>query len=152
MKKYYSYNKSFNSRCFVSQKSRDKIQEMVSRRTYKCLRYSTERLCYRLLSEKGISPILQYKFYDCRDVNPLPFDFAFYLGKKICCIETDGQQHEQPVKIFGGDSSFQKTRKHDKIKTDFCQRNHIPLLRLKQKNMSNWKNRIDRFLLYAASK
>ena len=139
------------SRCFVSQKSRDKIQEMVSRRTYKCLRYSTERLCYRLLSEKGISPILQYKFYDCRDVNPLPFDFAFYLGKKICCIETDGQQHEQPVKIFGGDSSFQKTRKHDKIKTDFCQRNHIPLLRLKQKNMSNWKNRIDRFLLYASS-
>lgn len=129
------------------QKSKDKIQELVSRRTYKKLKYKTERLCYRLLSERGIYPMLQYKFDDCRDTYPLPFDFAFYVNTQLCCIETDGVQHDKALEIYGGEKGFEVRQKHDKIKTDYCKKHHISLLRLKEKNISDWTNQIDKFLI-----
>lgn len=129
------------------QKSKDKIQELVSRRTYKKLKYKTERLCYRLLLERGIYPMLQYKFDDCRDTYPLPFDFAFYINTQLCCIETDGTQHDKALDIYGGEEGFEVRQKHDKIKTDYCKKHHISLLRLKEKDISDWENQIDKFLI-----
>lgn len=71
-------------------------------------------------------------FEDCKDKKPLPFDF--YLVEFNACIEVDGVGHYRPV-AFGGDKEkavalYQERVKNDKIKTEYCTKNNIPLLRL----------------------
>ncbi len=79
----------------------------------------------------------QYKFDDCRNINPLPFDFAIFDDKNnlICLIEYDGEQHFRPV-CFGGISmekaieNFKETKINDNIKNMYCQQNDISLFRI----------------------
>ena len=48
-------------------------------------------------------------------------------------IEYDGEQHEQPVELFGGASKLEKIERYDQIKDQYCRENKIPLLRIRQK-------------------
>ena len=88
-----------------------------------------------LLSE-NIYYIPQKRFNECKDKQPLPFDF--YLPKHNLCIEYDGRQHFKPVKQFGGTKGFEDRVKKDKIKSKFCEDNGINLLRIKyNENIKN---------------
>ena len=74
----------------------------------------------------------QYSFLDCKNKRPLKFDF--YLPDYNTCIEFDGQQHFKPWYKFGivaGNNLFKKTQKCDSIKTNYCKKNNINLLRIK---------------------
>ena len=71
----------------------------------------------------------QYKFKDCKHKLPLPFDF--YLSDLNACIEYDGKQHSAPVKTFGGEAAHQLQVIKDQIKTDYCLKNNIPLIRIR---------------------
>lgn len=77
--------------------------------------------------------IRQYKFKDCKDINPLPFDF--YLPDFNIIIEYDGEHHYYPVNHGENNKEqtiikFETTKKHDKIKTDYCKENNINLIRI----------------------
>lgn len=76
----------------------------------------------------NIKYIPQYKFDNCRDKYPLPFDF--YLPDYNSCIEFDGEQHFKPIDFFGGEEGFRVRQLHDQIKTDYCNANNIHLLRI----------------------
>lgn len=79
----------------------------------------------------------QYKMNECRNINPLPFDFAILNENKDinCLIEYDGEQHYVPVN-FGGVSdeealeNFKQIQNNDKIKNQYCQNNNIKLIRI----------------------
>lgn len=73
--------------------------------------------------------ISQFKFYNCKDNQQLPFDF--YLPDYNICIEFDGEQHFRTSKFFGGEEKLKRTQLHDKIKTDYCNNNNIRLIRIK---------------------
>lgn len=77
------------------------------------------------LKENNIDYIKEFKFNDCRDILPLPFDFYLVHENKI--IEVDGIQHFQRT-LFK--DSFDIIKKHDNIKNEYCKRKKIPLLRL----------------------
>lgn len=84
------------------------------------------------LNKNTISYVKEKVFNDCINIKPLPFDF--YLTDLHACIEVDGIGHYRPVAL-GGDKEkaktiFERTIKHDKIKTEYCHKNNIPLLRL----------------------
>lgn len=83
------------------------------------------------LEEKDIDFIKEYRFKDCKDVRPLPFDF--YLPQYNCCIEYDGEQHFKPVSFLGGEEHYIMTFKHDRIKDEYCRNNNIKLLRINYK-------------------
>ena len=51
----------------------------------------SEKYIANYLSFQNILFEQEYIFPDCRDINPLPFDF--YLPDYNTCIEYDGQQH-----------------------------------------------------------
>ena len=93
-------------------------------------------ICNESKGEKQIAEVLcdmeysrQYRFPDCRNVYPLPFDFAvFYNGNLKGVIEYQGEQHYRPIDHFGGVDSFEKTKVRDQIKIDYCKKNNIPLL------------------------
>lgn len=83
------------------------------------------------LDDNNIEYIFQHKFKDCKNIRPLPFDF--YLPKYNCCIEVDGQQHFFPSKFSNTDNvykDFERRKKHDAIKTNYCKINNIKLLRI----------------------
>jgi hypothetical protein len=77
---------------------------------------------------KGVDYIRQYKFKDCKNKLPLPFDF--FLPKINVCVEYDGDQHNRIVSFFGGFKEYEKRKINDKIKDDFCLKNNINLTRI----------------------
>lgn len=94
--------------------------------------------CNESKGEKEISIFLekhiisyerQKKFYDCRNILQLPFDF--YLPKYRMVIEFDGKQHFQPVNHFGGLQNYERLKINDKIKNDYCEDNYINLIRIR---------------------
>ena len=87
-----------------------------------------ELIVKELLETKNVKFKQQKRFKDCKDIRPLPFDF--YLIDYNICIEYDGEQHFKPIKIFKGNKGFKECQKRDKIKTEYCKNNNIPLLRI----------------------
>ena len=77
-------------------------------------------------------------FPDCRDQNPLPFDF--YLPKLNTIIEFDGRQHFDEVDHFH--YSLETVQKHDSIKNNYCHDHNINLIRIPYTKM----NKIDDIL------
>ena len=82
----------------------------------------------------------QYKFKDCKVYKELPFDC--YLSRYNCCIEFDGRQHYEIVSAFGGVNAFIDTKIRDIIKTEYCKKNNIKLIRIPYWEIDN----IDRIL------
>jgi len=78
----------------------------------------------RWLLENNISFIPQYKFEDCKNVRPLPFDF--YLPELNICIEFDGEQHFRKENRFYSHNLII----NDNIKSDYCNKNKIELIRV----------------------
>jgi hypothetical protein len=74
----------------------------------------------------------QYKFNDCRNKNPLPFDFAIKDkdNNLTHLIEYDGKQHFEPIKYYGGEKGFEYRKKNDNIKNKYCKRKNINLIRV----------------------
>jgi DNA-directed RNA polymerase subunit RPC12/RpoP len=93
-------------------------------------RYELE--VYKWLKTVGIKFKFQKSYPNCRNKNPLPFDFYIKL---YGLIEVDGEGHFEPVK-FGGISDekairgFKTTQRNDKIKNEYCIKNNIKLLRI----------------------
>jgi len=98
---------------------------------FKCRESKGEKYVNELLTNNNIEFTPQYTFKDCSSISergfctPLPFDF--YLPEYNTCIEYDGKGHFEPV--FGV-KSFESTQRTDKLKTDYCQKNGIKLIRI----------------------
>lgn len=84
-----------------------------------------ERRIKQFLDNNNISYDKQHRFNDCRNIQPLPFDF--YLFDYNLAIEYDGEQHFWAVY---GEQQFQKTKTNDRIKTDYCNKKAIKLIRI----------------------
>lgn len=89
-----------------------------------------ERRIMQVLDNNNVNYEQGKWFDDCRDVNPLPFDF--YLPDYNTIIEFDGEQHfkDRGYKIGIFSDSLEYTQKHDKIKNDYCKQNGIELIRI----------------------
>lgn len=111
---------------------------------------SYERIVKSFLEEHNIVYKQEFTIYECRDINPLPFDF--WIKKYNCLIEIDGQQHYKPVNYGEGlevaQVRFIDQQKKDKIKDDYCQKYNIPLLRIPYWEFEDntWSNHIELFL------
>ena len=76
----------------------------------------------------------QKRFVGCRNKQPLPFDF--YLPIQNVCIEFDGEQHFKPIKYWRSSNYLNEIQKHDKIKTNYCKKNNIKLIRISYKKIN----------------
>jgi very-short-patch-repair endonuclease len=93
-----------------------------------CLESKGEKKISLFLDSNKIKFIREKSFEKCRDKNPLLFDF--FLPDFNTCIEFDGKQHYQPIAYFGGEAVFEKTKKSDAIKANFCKKEGISLIRI----------------------
>ena len=105
----------------------------------KCKLSKGELKVKKFLIDKDIEFVEQKRFKDCRNKIPLPFDF--YLPNHNICIEYDGAHHFLPhsyrknathadrlAKLFS-------TQYNDNIKTLYCAKNNIKLIRLNASNI-----------------
>lgn len=105
----------------------------------KCCISKGEDKIKKALEDCNIKFEQQKRFKDCRDKNPLPFDF--YLPDYNCCIEFDGKQHfhipnNEKSTIFTEDK-IKEIQKHDKIKDLYCLNNNIKLIRISYIDLDN---------------
>lgn len=99
--------------------------------------------CKKTFFESAIGDILdkwhinydtQKRFSDCRDKNPLPFDY--YIEDFNIAIEYDGEFHYKPVmlgKTLTYETAYENminTQKRDNIKDTYCQDHKINLIRI----------------------
>lgn len=104
-----------------------------------------EKVIAKFLMQKGFTPYHNVIKKDCiGDKSYLPFDFGIIVNGKELLIEYDGEQHFKPIRFFGGVEHFAQIKRHDDIKTEYCQKNGIPLLRLNSE--SNIKKELSRFI------
>lgn len=97
-----------------------------------CITSKGETKIAQLLKENNISAIQQYTFDTCRfeDSGQLA-KFDFYLPEYKILIEYDGAQHfEKEGHGFFTKEVLCKIKERDEYKTQWCQENNIPLIRI----------------------
>ena len=100
----------------------------------KCNSSKGEIVVRKFLIKNKIKFEEQKKFKDCKYKRQLKFDF--YIPKYNLCIEFDGNCHFKKTNWSGkySDEQLEKNLKlyqlRDKIKTDYCKKNKIVLIRL----------------------
>lgn len=94
----------------------------------KCARRKSKysRKVEDILTRMELFYIREKRFEDCKDVRVMPFDF--YIPSLNVCIEVDGEQHYLGWDRKGGDLEY--IQNHDAMKTEYCERNGIKLIRL----------------------
>lgn len=95
-----------------------------------CLKSYGEQAIQSWLEQNNIKFFKEYRFNDCRNIEPLPFDFYLPNCRGGSCIEFDGEQHFEESRLYTEKVSLSERHRLDKIKTDYCESNHIPLLRI----------------------
>lgn len=88
-----------------------------------------EKKIIKFLNENKISFVRQKTFKGCKYRYELPFDF--YLPSFNTCIEYDGIQHFVPIDFFGGEVRLKEQILKDSIKTNYCKKENIKLIRIK---------------------
>lgn len=109
-----------------------KIMENVTTSCGCKIKSSYERITENILINYNLKYKSQYMFDDCRYKYKLKFDFAVFDNNDelLFLIENDGQQHYEPIKLFGGDEYLKNAQIRDNIKNEYCKKNNITLLRL----------------------
>lgn len=91
-----------------------------------------------LLTESGFAFKEEYEFegLNASSGRPLRFDFMVFDddGNPDFAIEVNGEQHYEPVAVFGGKKGLRKQRYNDKQKAMFCTQRRIPLV-----NIPHWE-------------
>jgi hypothetical protein len=96
----------------------------------RCKSSKGEMQVRQVLVENHIAFLEQHRFNDCRGKLPLPFDF--YLPELNTCIEYDGEGHYRPIQRNSvvDLEVFAKSKSYDDIKTNYCAKNGIRLIRI----------------------
>jgi hypothetical protein len=97
---------------------------------------------------KNLTYLREYKIPECKNIKPLPFDFAIFDSQKNlkALIEFNGEQHYRPIRKFGGKKAFVNQTARDKIKMEYCAKNNIPLLIIKFDQKDSINDIIENFL------
>ena len=113
--------------------------EIVVRGSY--LKSGTTQSCGCLCS-KGEYNIIQWlqihniefeihkKFSGLVGINNGKLSYDFYLPQHNLLVEVQGEQHERPIRQFGGEEQFQKQKEHDKRKREYAEVNGYKLLEI----------------------
>jgi len=112
---------------------------LCGNRCPRCLASKGEEKLRKWFETKNIDYYSEYRFSDCCDKRPLPFDF--YLINYNCCIEFDGWHHYNISKRHKDNirniKSFISTLIHDKIKNEYCEKHNIKLIRIPYWELKN---------------
>jgi hypothetical protein len=121
------------------------VNHLLGRGCPVCNSYSkAEEIMVRILNKYNINFQYQKTFENFRNKDTgylLRFDFYFPLINTI--VEYDGKQHFEPIEYWGGLKNLKLIQERDKLKSDYCLKNNINLLRISYKD----KHKIEEILI-----
>ena len=100
-----------------------------------CLRSRGELKIAQLLTENNIPFEQEYSFSDLKSEKGKALRFDFYVDNSYL-IEFDGEQHQTSTSFFSHDN-FEYRQENDKKKTEYAQKNNIPLIRIPYTKLSS---------------
>jgi very-short-patch-repair endonuclease len=113
----------------------------------KCRTSKGELRVEEYLTLHNIIFVTQKRFKNCKNKQPLPFDF--YIPKYNTCIEYDGEQHFSPMRRSRSKEKnqikFEATQLHDQIKTDYCKDKGITLIRIPYTKLNDIENILNNY-------
>jgi predicted nucleic acid-binding Zn-ribbon protein len=133
---YVKGNQEIEAKCIPCGKIFSKAaRRLLKRGCPNCLYSKGEFYISQLLTQMSIKHSSQYWFKDLRgDFKPLRFDFAVFNddGSLKCLLEYDGPQHFNNIssKRRKSEFDFNKLKRYDKKKEDYCFQNDIDLIRI----------------------
>lgn len=98
-----------------------------------CIKKSLgEKIIEDVLKEMGLNYIPQFKFKNCKNINPLPFDFAILDNNNnlICLIEYQGDIHFITTGGWNTEQALKERQERDRIKKEYCLKNKIKLIEI----------------------
>ncbi len=98
-----------------------------------------ETIVEQWMKEHKLKYKKQYRFIDCRNMYPLPFDFMLIINGVQFVIEVNGVQHYEPVAYFGGEEKFEYRVNNDKIKKSYCKDKNIKYIEISYKDIASCK-------------
>jgi len=119
-----------------------------------CLESRGEQAIRLNLIDMGLSFKQQHRMAECRDKNPLPFDFALMSGSHLLgLIEFQGEQHYRTNagwsnNLTDPDARLKEQRRRDSIKFDHCLREGIPLLTLPYWEVTKVRPHLEAFVAF----
>lgn len=124
--------------CKCGNKTSVLTQHLLTKRIQSCgcLGSSVgEAIITDILVEHNIPFQREYKFSDLKDKSYLRYDFAIFNdeGKVIKLIEYDGRQHTDEKSCWYNE----KVVLHDQMKTEYAEKNNIPLIRISYKDQEH---------------
>ena len=104
----------------------------------------------RYLLTNDIKYTIHKSYDDLRGIKGGKLSYDFYLPLLNLLIEYQGEQHEHPVNVFGGEEQFKVQQEHDKRKREYAQQHNIELLEIWYYDFENIEEILnERFLLIA---
>lgn len=101
-----------------------------------CIRSIGEEKISLLLTQAGIPFEKEKTFDSCRFETGNLARFDFYVNNRYI-IEYDGIQHFKPTFEKLNKQAFDTTQQHDIIKTQWCNKHNIPLIRINYLQLKN---------------
>jgi hypothetical protein len=98
------------------------------------------------LQSKDIKYTTEFIFDDCKNKNPLRFDFRINIKSKIYLIEFNGPQHYKAVSFWGGELGLQAIKNSDKIKLKYCKDKGLSLLTILYNQQTQIPQLLTKFL------
>ena len=102
-----------------------------------------EVIINKILKSLGTKYEYQKTFDDLVDKSYLSYDF--YIPSQSILIEYQGIQHYQPTDYFGGEATFKRQQKHDKMKLDYAKSHGYNLIAVPY--MEDTLSKIKKYLL-----
>lgn len=120
----------------------------------RCRESKGEKKVQEALEKIGLLFKPQVKFPNCKNKNPLPFDFLVKINdKKGFLIEYQGKQHYEPIqrsKSWTKEMAMEqliKTQENDKIKLEWTKKANVMLLVIPYWNLKNISSIIKNFTI-----
>lgn len=115
-----------------------------------CNESKGEKEVTRILDKLNITYKREFRFNNCKDIRPLPFDFVLKINNTVKVIEYHGVQHYEPCnwgsKTLCKHENLKKQQERDKIKREWCLEKYISLLEICYKDYDKIEELIIRFL------
>ena len=106
--------------------------DFMSGRTFckTCNASSLESLTEKFLIENNIKYESQKTFENLVGIKGCNLSYDFYINDYNILIELQGEQHEKPVKHFGGEEKFKRQQEHDRRKREYAKKHNIKLIEI----------------------
>lgn len=123
-------------------------QHLLGKGCPKCRASKGELKIDEFLRASEFRYVRQFKFQDCKNLRPLPFDFAILNndGNPIGIVEYQGEHHFKPITIWGGNENHESVSRNDIIKRKYCLLNQLPLLEISYQDKNKIIEKLSKFV------